>query len=247
LTSAALRGRLPSADAGLDASLGAAEAAVLRDADQERLARLARFLGRHFYRERIVRLFAASRALAQARGADPLAVLDGPEFRTLLDVAEVGSAETADRVAVLVEDRAHPALRELPWGRDLVRYEGTLFRVEAGPRRWAARAGPGGGAPARSPHARVVSLDWDVTALVLAVRRGATPSDPAPAAARLLVALDPEGRVTTLRCPDGVARLLDACDGARPVPEVARAAGVGEAEAAQALDRLASVGAVTWS
>ena len=81
LTSAELRGRAAAGDERvLGALVGVPEAAVLCRADPERLRRLARFLGRHFYRERIVRLFAASRRLARERGRDPLALLDTRAF-----------------------------------------------------------------------------------------------------------------------------------------------------------------------
>jgi hypothetical protein len=244
LTSADLRRRLHAGAAG---PLGADEASVLRAADGERLARLARFMGRHFYRERIVRLFAASRVLARRQGLDPLGVLDGPAFDALLDAAEVGSPETAERVAALVETALATALGGVAYGRDLVAYEGALFRAEAGPRRWHA-AGPGtGGVPARSVHARICALDWDVTGLVTAVRRGdASLPEPARAPTRLLIALAPSGRVTTVRCPDAVERLLGALDGVRSTPEAAAVAGVADTDAARLLGQLAEVGAVEW-
>ncbi|MGH7318494.1 MAG: hypothetical protein ACRELA_02540, partial [Candidatus Rokuibacteriota bacterium] len=216
-------------------------------ADGPRLRRLARFLGRHFYRERIVRLFAASRALARGRGRDPLALLDAPGFGALLDAAELGSSTTADGVAALVEAALEKTLADLPYAGDLVRYEGALFRAEAGPRRW----GDGGlvpdGIPVRAESARVVTLAWDVAGLVAAVRRGDR-SLPVPprVATRLLIALSPDGRVTTVRCSDAVERLLGALDGARAVEGIARLVGVAEAHARDALRQLTAVGAVAW-
>lgn len=244
LTSAELRRRLWRGEAG--EALGSEETAVLAAADPDRLARLARFMTRHFYRERIVRLFAGSRALARQRGRDPLAILDTPAFDRVLDEAEVGSAVTADAVAGLVETSLAGPLGDLPWGRDLLTYEGTLFRAEAGPRRWRDTA-PEGPTPIRSAHARLCALAWDVTGLVAAVRRGdASLPDPVPRPTRLLVALGPGGRVTTVRCPEPVERLLGALDGARSVAEAAAAARVPEADAARVLRQLAEVGAVEW-
>jgi hypothetical protein len=248
LTSADLRRGLGAADGDPVADIGAAEITVLRAADRERLGRLARFFGRHFYRERIVRLFAASRVLARARGQDPLLVLETPSFAALLDEAELGSAGTADVVAGLVEAHLDAALGGLPYGRDLVRYEGALFRSEAGPRGWREGDGPRGDRPVRSGHARVVTLGWDVTGLASAVRRGVEPlPDPPATPTRLLLALSPESRVTVARCPDAMARLLDALDGVRSVADVARAVGVADAEASRALDQLTEVGAVAWT
>jgi hypothetical protein len=244
LTSADLRRRLHAGEAE---PLGAAEATVLRAADGERLARLARFMGRHFYRERIVRLFAGSRVLARRRGQDPLRVIDTPAFDALLEGAEVGSAETAERVAALVETALAAALGEVAYGRDLVAYEGALFRAEAGPRRWTATGDGAGEVPARSAHARVCALDWDVSGLVAAVRRGeASLPEPACAPTRLLIAMAPGGRVTTVRCPETVERLLSALDGARSTAEAAAVAGVTEADAGRLLGQLTEVGAVEW-
>lgn len=248
LTSAELRRRLAAGDDAVAGLLGGEEAAVLRAADPERLARLARFMGRHFYRERIVRLFAASRAVARARGTEPLGILDGAAFGALLDAAELGSGMTAEGVARLVEDALRAALAGLAYGGDLVAYEGALFRAEAGPRRWRDPVdGLESGRAARSAHARLCALEWDVTGLVAAVRRGdAAPPEPPRAPTRLLVALAPNGRVTTVRCPEAVERLLAALDGVRSTAEAAAAAGVGEAEAAQVLRQLGEVGAVEW-
>lgn len=247
LTSAELRRGLGvPGDGALAVALGSEEAAVLRAADPERLGRLARFMGRHFYRERIVRLFAASRALARRRGEDPLGLLRTPAFDALLEAAEVGSAETADRIGALVEARLLAALGDLPSGPDLVRYEGTLFRTEAGPRQWRD-GGPAGEVPVRSPSARVCALEWDVTGLVAAVRRGdAELPAPPRTPTRLLIALTPDGRVTTARCPEVVERLLAALDGVRAAAEVARGLGLGEPDVSRALAQLASIGAVEW-
>ena len=243
LTSAAVRRRLAPAGHG---GLATEEAAVLRGADPERLRRLARFMARHFYRDRIVRLFAASRTLARDRGVDPLGVLDTPAFDALLEAAELGSTATAEQAAALVEAALRPPLAAVPYGRDLVVYEGALFRAEAGPRRWHQTASLRE-VPVRSAHARLAVLEWDVTALVAAVRRGdARLPEPPGAPTRLLVALGPSGRVTTVRCPEAVERLLGALDGVRSVAEAAEAVGLGESDATRVLRQLTEVGAVEW-
>jgi hypothetical protein len=229
-----------------DGAPGAGVDAVLSQADPERLGRLARFMARHFYRERIVRLFAASRALARQRGVDPLAVLDTPAFDAVLASAELGSLATAERVAGLVEQRLEAPLSALAYGRDLLIYEGALFRAEAGARRWRETTADAA-VPVASPHARVCALDWDVTRLVIAVRRGERElPEPTRAPTRLLVALGKSGRVTTVRCPEGVERILGALDGARTPADVARVAGLSEPDADQALRQLTEIGAVEW-
>ncbi len=246
LTSARLRRQALAGDvAALGAEVGLAEAAALCAADPARLGGLARFMGRHFFRERIVRLFAGSRRVARERGRDPLRVLDGATFGAVLDAAELGSTGSADAVARLVEDELAPVLGALEWGPALLAYEGALFRAEAGPRRWgAAREGS---MAVRAAGARVLTLVWDVAPLVAAVRRGEA-ALPAPGAgpARLLVALGADGRVSAARCSDGLARLLDALTEPRTPAALAVALGLPEADVRDALERLTGIGAVEW-
>jgi hypothetical protein len=174
-------------------------------------------------------------------------VLDGQTFAALLDRAELGSTATAEAVAALVEDALRGALAGLPYAGDLVAYEGALFRAEAGPRRWRDAAEGPDGAPVRSAHSRLCRLEWDVTALVAAVRRGDERlPEPRPGSTRLLVALGPSGRVTTVRCPEAVERLLGVLDGVRSAAQAAEAVGLPEADAARLLRQLAEVGAVEW-
>ena len=140
-----------AADLGrLGAAIGAEEARALGAADPIRVRRLARFFGRHFYRERIVRLFAAGRRLAREAGADPLDVLERRAFD--LDDAELGSAATADAVARLVEAVVAERLIREPWGAALVAYEGarrSASRRAAPVDRGRRRRGD----PARRPRA----------------------------------------------------------------------------------------------
>lgn len=247
LTDAELRRRLTEGGSTVTAELGSQEAETLKRADPERLRRLARFMARHFYRERIVRLFRYSRALCLTRGRDPLVLLDSAEFGSVLDSAILGSPATAEAVAELVEARLLADLDDRPYASALVRYEGTLFRVEAGPRRWHAPATSGDGISVRSPHARIIDLDWNLTPLITALRAGASSlPEPVREPTRLLVALSPRGRVTSVRCPDPILRLLDALDGRRGVAEAASVAGLSEAEAAKLVERLAEIGAVEW-
>ena len=246
LTDGGLRQRLLRGDRLVAGVLGVDEAAVLARSDRERLERMARFMGRHFYRERIVRLFRYGRALARQAGRDPLDVLDSTAFRDLLDSVVLGSEASADAVARLVEAELLEAL-SVPFGRDLLRYEGALFRVEAGPRQWSGGERGRNGVPVRSARARILDLEWDVTALFPALRRG----DPAPALpvgqpTRLLVALSPQGRVNSVRCPEPVLRFLEALDGRRDAAQAAGAAGLRESDSARLLDQLTDLGAVEW-
>ncbi|MBI4611028.1 MAG: hypothetical protein HY726_18710 [Candidatus Rokubacteria bacterium] len=247
LTDGELRRRLVAGDPTVADVLGGDEAEHLSRADPERFRRLARFMARHFYRERIVRLFRYSRALSLATGRDPLVILESPAFGVLLDSAVLGSPTTADAVARLVEARLTTDLAERPYGAALVSYEGALFRVEAGPRRWHADGAARDGAPVRSRHARIIELDWNLTPLITALRSGVpSPPDPPREPTRLLLALSPAGRVTSVRCPEAVSRLLDQLDGRTPLAGIASAAGLGEAEARTVLENLTEIGAVEW-
>ncbi|MBI2462400.1 MAG: hypothetical protein HYV61_13095 [Candidatus Rokubacteria bacterium] len=247
LTDAGLRRRLRDGDPAVAEALGGEEAGSLRRADPERLRRLARFFARHFYRERIVRLFRYGRALALAAGRDPLGVLDSVELRALLDEAVLGSPATAEAVARLVEAELLGALADRPFGSALVAYEGAMFRVEAGPRGWRAPATPRDGLPVRSPHARLLDLEWNLIPLIAALRAGAgEPPEPPREPTRYLLALSPYGRVTSLRCSAPVARLIEALDGQRSVVEAAATAGLGEAQARELVARLTELGAVEW-
>lgn len=245
LTDGELRRRLLDGDSGVGQVLGVDEAAMLARSDRERLRHMARFMARHFYRERIVRLFRYGRALAREAGRDPLDVLGSAAFRDLLESVVLGSEASADAVARLVEGELLQAL-SVPFARDLVRYEGTLFRVEAGPRQWSEGGGRQHGLPVKSARARILELEWDVTALFPALRRGdPVTALPAREPTRLLVALSPRGRVHSVRCPGALLRFLGALDGKRRAAEAGAAAGV-EGDLRHLLDQLTDLGAIEW-
>lgn len=241
LVDARLRREIPAA------ALGAEEAAVLVRADRGRLERLARFMARHFYRERLVRLFSRSCALARRAGRRPLAQVDAPEFLSLLDGAVLGSEASADAVASRIEEWFLANGPAAPWWPDLVRFEGAFFRAEATPRVWGGEA-PSGRAPRRSPTARVLNVGFDLPALLARLDR-LTPSDPLPAEVepkptRLLLATTPRGVVRVIRMNEGIERLLAAVDGERDAGGIAEACGMTREAAEAALKTLADVGAV---
>ncbi len=136
LSDGPLRARLLTGDTSARGMLGREEWVMLRRVSVERLCRMARFLARHYYRERIVRLFRHIRTLAPHTGRDPLAVLDTPAGLASLDQSVLGTHATAERLVSLIEDSliGNDAVIRLaiPYWRDLVRYHVTMFRVEAG-------------------------------------------------------------------------------------------------------------------
>ena len=129
LTDAPLRGEVLAARTRPDQGVGSAEAEVLRRADRDRIERMARFMGRHFYRERIVRLFSGTRALAPRTGRDPLAVLGEPGFRealaggskdgALVRVAASGALEQSRELALHYASDARSCLDGAPRREEL--------------------------------------------------------------------------------------------------------------------------------
>ncbi|MCI0587606.1 MAG: hypothetical protein L0323_12260 [Planctomycetes bacterium] len=247
LTDGPLRREVLAGRASPERGVGPAEAEVLRLVDCDRLERMARFMARHFYRERIVRLFSGARALASRTGRDPLSVLEGPSFREYLAGARLGSPESADAIARLVEETLSPEEDgrpgDLPYWRDLVRYEGTLFRAEAAPRTWSAVREPSP-RPRRSPWLRIAEFDWDVPAVLPAVLRGGEVPLSARAPSRLFFAASPSGKVNVARCPDALRSLLEALDGTRSPEELAPSLGVDRDALETTLSRLRDLGAV---
>src|SRR5437867_6615990 len=102
---APLQAALVSDPAAAAAALGNDEARALARADGVKLRRLARFMARHFYPERLVRLFRHARAVLVRAGRDPIDLLDDPAFLDLLEAAIIGSSGTAERVAATIERR----------------------------------------------------------------------------------------------------------------------------------------------
>jgi hypothetical protein len=239
-------------------ALGVEEAASLASADPRRLSRLALFMARHFYRERLVRLFRHARAVLARRGRDVLGVLDEPEMRAILDGATLGGAATAGEIATRIEERCRreaaaivvPADAAAPYFEDLLRYGGALFRVEAGPRRWGDAGGAGelgDGPPRLSPSARILELEFDLPPILDAVEDASRPlPEAARAPTRLLAALDPRGTVNVVRLPDGVARLLSHLDGAVPLETAASRAGLTVDQARGVVGQLRALSAVVF-
>ncbi len=255
LCEAPLRRALSEDPVKAAAALGSEEASALTRADRTRLTRLARFMARHFYRERLVRLFRHTRAVLRRAGKDPLDVLDDPAFREILDAATLGDEDSAERVAVKIEERCRADAGAAggaipPYFEDLIRYEGTLFRVEAGPRRWRDRpsgepAEAGAVAPRLSPWARVFEMEHDLPPVLDAIEDASRPlPDAARKRVRLIASLDPQGTVHVVRCPEGVARLLGHLDGRRALAEAAAASGLQIEQAEGVAKQLRDIGAL---
>lgn len=245
VSDASLRTRLLTADRDMPSLLGEDEAAVLARVPAERLIRMSRFLARHYYRERIVRLFRHVRVMAQHTRRDPLVVLDSAEGLGFLDSAVLGSSASVERLLSLLQTYLTEADEEIvavaPYWRDLVRYQTAMVRAEA-----ASESGqrtPNHG-PRRSGSVQILDLEWDIPAVVAELRKGV--SLPAARAVKtsVIVARTRHGRITVLRCSTAIRKLLEAADGTRDASELSRSCGLSREQVELLMRQLSEIGAL---
>lgn len=232
---------------------GDEETAALGRCDRDRLEKMARFMSRHYYRERLVRLYRNSLALARRRGAEPGALIDTPVFAPILQEAVLGSQDTAERVAARIEEWLRDVFESKGgplWWPHLVRYEGAIFRAEAGRRVWRQQppAALLSGAPRRAPSARVESFDIDMPALAARLDR-LSEEDPVPWAVpksptRLLLAVSPRGVLRVVRCSDALEGFLALADGQKSAEMILQVCGMDRSSATAALRSLIDIGAI---
>jgi hypothetical protein len=219
-------------------------------ADAGRVERFARFLARHFYHERIVHFFKYSRALARVTGRWPEAVLRQPGFDALLSTAVLGERATARAVARLA--MAYIAGEEVPYHRDLLRYQEAMMVVEAGPRVWrdTGRGDPRAAVtpPELVEGTELLELEYDLpTVLPQLLQPWTTPPDAPRRNTSLIVARSRHGRVAVARASDAIASVVRFADGARTVDDLARAAGLRPVDIAATLRDLTEIGALRFS
>lgn len=219
---------------------------ILRRVPSAQLRNMARFLARHYYQERVVRLFRHIRRLAAQTGRDPLLVLDTPPARAVLDQAILGSPDTADAMVSLIEtfllENAHEIQMRFPYWQDLIRYQATMFRLEARREdRWGTCL------PCRSASANIVHSEWDLPKILAdlpslddhQITNLHSPS-------LLLVALSVDGQVTSLRCTPNVQCLFEAADGTRTIEELGMVAEFSARQTEQILEQMRGIGAIHW-
>lgn len=217
---------------------------VLARIDGEGLERFARFLARHFYRERIVHLFKYSRALAHLTGRRPEEVLKSEPFEALLPRAVIGSRHTAAEVADLLYhhlvDNSRDILARIPYWLDLVRYQCAFFVADAVPEEREAPE-----LPERAEGAQLLELEWDLPSVLPELLKApAIPPLPPRAPTRILISRSPEGRVSSMACSEAMARLFDLIDGNNDLNSLSEKSGLSPEAVAKALARLARVGAI---
>lgn len=219
---------------------------VLRRVPKESLRNMARFLARHYYGERIVRLFRHIRRLASQTGRDPLLVLDTPHARAVLDRAVLGSPGTADEMVSLIEtfllEDAAEIQKQFPYWQDLVRYQATMFRLEARRAEGSATC-----LPCRSNSGNIVQFEWDLPAILADL---ASLNDQQARCLHcpslLLMASSADRQVTSLRCTSHVQRLFEAANGTRTVAELGIMADLSVRQTEQVLEQMKQIGAIQW-
>lgn len=219
---------------------------ILSGVPKDHLRNTARFLARHYYAERIARLFRHVRRLAPQTGRDPLSVLDSPKACIVLDRAVLGSSNTAEEMASLLEtyllENAAAIHKRFPYWKDLVRYQATMFRLEARKVKECAID-----RPCRSVSGTIIRFEWDIPA-ILSGLQSSNHRQPeiAHRPSMLLIASSTGGQVISLRCTPEVQRLFDAADGTRTVEELGRLTGSSEHQVEQMLKQMKEVGAIQW-
>jgi hypothetical protein len=208
---------------------------------------MARFLARHYYGERIARLFRHIRRLAPQTGRDPLLVLESSEARSIFDHAVLGSSDTAEDMLALIEtyllEDDVEIQRRFPYWRDLVRYQATMF--------WVESHRPGGSAtplPCRSASAEIVQFNWDIPAVIALLRSSSDKEfDRAMGHSTLLIASSSDRHVTSLRCTPQIHRLFRAADGTRTVEELGTIGECSVEDTEQVLRQMKEIGAIQWA
>jgi hypothetical protein len=230
--------------------------ATLSALPRGRLIGISRFLARQYYGERVVRLFRYVRLLTPVTGRDPCLLLQSPSVLPVLDAAVLGSSESAERLVAIIEpyltDHDEEIQIKLPFWRDLVRYQSTLFRVEA---EGDGAPLPSGGPPRslrRTASCRILDLSWDLPALLQQLRTANLSAREASdrlvvqrISTTLLVACGRHHRIATVRCDTIIRTLLDAADGQRDHQALAQIAGISSDQVGSLLRQLQDIGALS--
>ncbi len=223
---------------------GASEDAVFRLVAPDRLRRFARWAAMEYYGEQARGHFQCTGALSARTGRNPRAAFQSASIGTILDEAVPGSRESAERVADAVTSylTADDELirKQIAYWRDLVRYEAALFRV-------GLFALPpvvlSAGAPRTSPVAIVEGFEWDIPALLPALRLGQTPlAGRSPTF--VVFSRDCEGRISASRATAPARRVLELADGVTSLEALAAHVGYTPQRMSALTDVLRKIGAL---
>lgn len=220
-------------------------------ADPGKVERFARFLARHFYFERIVHFYKYSRALAPVTGRRPEEVLSSARFEQIFPRLVLGSRDSARLVAELVKEHVSGTDADIPYLRDLLRYEEAMMVAEAGPRLWRdppREAAEDVGVGVRvSEGVQLLDLQFDITRVLVPLLGSPSEVPEAPMTpVRLLVARSERGRVIVAQTTPALEALVALADGKRTFREILEGSGAEESELRQALDALSEWGIAVY-
>jgi hypothetical protein len=213
---------------------------------------------REFYRRQLAVSFRYSREFSQPLGSVAEALVDTPEFDTVVRDCTVGSFECARRlaeIAVVRLDRLsiqgteapgshiEPAKADIaaarPWWRDLLNYERGCFLQSA-----TTAEGPPTNRPRRGVSSVCMNFAWAVPEIVEHLKSGRPITDDLLRTITLLFARTADGRVCVVEVGSAVERVFRATNGLRTVEQIAAAAGENVEETTEVLKALAGIGAV---
>lgn len=220
---------------------------VVARVDHAGLDRFARFLCRHYYRERLVHYFKYSRALLSLTGRKPEAVLKTAEFTALIPRLILGDRASAEAVLELLQrhlsEKADAIRAAVPYWDDLITYQSVFFLSDALP--LEAQSGESIRFPARAPATTIVELSCDLPAILPQLLRPfeKLPRPPCQPT-RLLFARSAHGEVTVLRCTDALRDLLESLTGREDPAQIAARMGVDPRSFQETIQRLERLGAV---
>ena len=219
-------------------------ARVLARVDLAGLDRFARFLCRHYYRERAVHYFKYSRALVPLTGRTPEAVVKTAEFTALIPQLVLGDRGSAEKALELLQRHlladADSIRARIPYWDDLITYQSAFFLSDALPPPREARP-----FPARAQTATILELSWDLPAILPQLLRPFRDLPmPARVPTRLVFARSPRGEVTVLRCTDALKNLLESLTGDEDPAQVGARLGLDAQSFAETLRRLEELGAL---
>jgi len=219
-------------------------AELLARVDRAGLSRFARFLCRHYYRERVVHFFKYSRALAPLTTRLPEAALKTAEFTALIPILILGDRASAQQVLDLLHRHltagADLIRTVVPYWDTLIEYQSVFLLSDASPPPPVAKP-----FPARAETATILELEWDLPPILPQLLRPfSRPPMPSQRRIRLLFARSPHGEVTVLRCTDALRDLLESLSGQEEPGQLAARLGLHQDSFGKTLQKLEQLGAV---
>ena len=131
---------------------------------------------------------------------------------------------------------------QLPFWRDLVHYQVTMFRLEA-----CREDQRPMNLPCRSASARIAEFEWDLPAIIAALHSSQELLiEGKKVASKLLIAACADQQVITYRCSSSVQLLFESADGTKTVEQLGQHAGLSKQHTEEMLGQMKAIGAIQW-